>query len=277
MDNLLQLAKNPNPFEKGSTDIWLDPERAELVLKTHLDKNIPGGSKSNEFIDETINHINLVMPPKEFPKLLDLACGPGLYAEKLSILGYSVTGVDYNKNALDYAKDRANELGININYVQQDITDLTFKQEYDLCLLIYQVYGSFNENDRMKILTNIHSSLKTGGYVLLDVLSENSYKNYEVSQNWLLSRKNNLFSEKKHLTLASSLKYPNMITLAKNLIVFEDGETLTYNYWSKHFTIKELDKEVKKIGFTIEKIYNDVNGNKYDEKDDQFAVLLKKL
>ncbi|MHC8520665.1 hypothetical protein ACPJHQ_04495 [Rossellomorea sp. H39__3] len=45
MGRLLEAVRNPEPFEEG-TQIWLDPDRAELVLKTHLDENIPGEQKS---------------------------------------------------------------------------------------------------------------------------------------------------------------------------------------------------------------------------------------
>ncbi|HDF5210601.1 class I SAM-dependent methyltransferase [Mammaliicoccus sciuri] len=277
MNNLLKLAQNPQPFEQGTTDIWLDPERADLVLKTHLDENIPGGSKSEKFINQTVKHINTIMPPETHPYLLDLACGPGLYSQKLASLGYQVTGIDYNENSLDYAIKQAEKDDLEINYVKDDIINMKVTQEYDICLLLYHVYGSFCLDDRLSIIRNIHKSLKKGGYILLDVLSETAYEEYENSQIWYLSSKDNIFSEKKHITLASTLKYPDKVSLARNLIIFEDNKSITYNYWNQHFNIEDLENEVCNEGFTIEKIYGDFNGIKYEENGDQFAVLLKKL
>nr|WGE03137.1 hypothetical protein P5651_01980 [Bacillus subtilis] len=40
MEKLLEIAKNPEPFEGGTQEIWLDPDRADFVLKSHFDENI---------------------------------------------------------------------------------------------------------------------------------------------------------------------------------------------------------------------------------------------
>lgn len=277
MNKLLKMAQNPQPFEKGSTDIWLDPERSELVLKTYFDEKIPGGSKNERFINQTVNHITTIAPKENYPYILDLACGPGLYSYKLARLGYRVTGIDYNKNALNYARNKAEKANLEINYVEDNITNMKVVQGYDICLLLYHVYGSFSFDDRISILRNIHNSLNKGGYVLLDVLSNKSYEEYENSQIWYLSNKSNIFSDKKHITLASTLKYPNKVSLARNLIVFEDNQSITYNYWNQHFNLEDLEEEVKNEGFSVEKLYGDFNGVEYTENGDQFAVLLKKL
>ena len=36
-------------------------------------------------------------------KILDLGCGPGLYAELLAKKGHSITGVDFSENSIQYA------------------------------------------------------------------------------------------------------------------------------------------------------------------------------
>ncbi|MFC9542969.1 class I SAM-dependent methyltransferase [Lysinibacillus sp. NPDC056959] len=276
MENLLEIAKNPEPFEPGTKEIWLDPDRADFVLKSHLDENLPGGSRESSFIDETVDFINKVAPVEKYRKVIDLGCGPGLYSQKLATKGYSVVGVDFNKNSIDYATREAKLKNLSIDYKVEDITDFEIDNEFDLALMIYQLYSVFSPEDRKKILNNIHRGLKPGGLVLLDVLSETSFEKFEQNLMWGLSRKDNPLSDKKHLGLYASMKYPNKVTLQKSVLVFGDGELVNYHYWNQYFGIEDLEKEVNEAGFTLEKVYADVNGGDYESKCEFFAVVLKK-
>ncbi|OCB93001.1 D-alanine--D-alanine ligase [Bacillus amyloliquefaciens] len=273
---LLELAKNPEPFEEGTQEVWLDPDRAELVLKSHFDEYIPGGSKGSSFIDETVDFITKIAPVECNNKIIDLGCGPGLYSQKLALKGYNVTGVDYNKKSIDYAISEADKMNLQIDYKIEDITNLEIENEFDAALLIYQIYGVFSPNNRRKILNNIYRGLKTGGLVLLDVLSEKSYEKFEQNLMWFLSKKDSLISDKEHLTLYAAIKYPDNVTLAKNVLVFDDGKLVNYNYWNQHFSIEDLEKEVNEAGFNLEKVYADVNGEEYENNREFFAAVLKK-
>ncbi|MFK4428608.1 class I SAM-dependent methyltransferase [Bacillus sp. RC51] len=276
MEKLLEIAKNPEPFEKGTQEIWLDPDRADLVLKSHFDENIPGGSRESSFIDGTVDFINKIAPVEKFKKVIDLGCGPGLYSQRLAIQGYDVVGVDFNEKSIEYAISDARKKGLTIDYRIENITNIESQNEFDLALLIYQIYSVFSPEDRRKILSNIYRGLKPGGLVLLDVLSDAGYENFQENLMWSLSRKDNLFSDRKHLTLYAAFKYPNNVTLAKNVLAFGDGEIVNYNYWNQHFSIESLEKEVNDAGFTLQKVYADVNGGDYVIDSESFAVVLKK-
>ncbi|MDZ5723283.1 class I SAM-dependent methyltransferase, partial [Bacillus sp. SXabc123] len=276
MEKLLEIAKNPEPFERGTQEIWLDPDRADFVLKSHFDENIPGGSRESGFIDETVDFINKVAPVEKYKKIIDLGCGPGLYSQNLAMKGYDVVGVDFNKKSIEYAISEAKKRDLSIDYWNEDITNIEIENEFDLALLIYQIYCVFSPENRKKILSNVHRGLKSGGLVLLDVLSETSYEKFPQNLMWSLSRKENSFSDKKFLSLYASIKYPNKVTLAKNILVFGNGEIVNYNYWNQHFSIESLEKEVNDAGFTLEKVYADVNGEDYVNNSEFFAVVLKK-
>lgn len=276
MEKLLEMAKIPEPFEEGSVQIWLDSSRVDQVLKAHFDENIPGGSKNSEFINETIDFIHTIAPLEQYKKVVDLGCGPGLYAQKLAMKGYEVVGVDFNKKSIEYAMQEATKEGLPIEYRNEDMTGIELENDFDVALLIYEIYSVFSPENRKKILNNIHRGLKAGGLILLDVLSEHSYEKFETNFMWGLTRKDNPFSGKKHLSLFASVKYPEKITLSKNVMIFDDGEIVNYHYWNQHFTIDSLEKEVNDAGFTLEKVYADVNGTEYQSDLDSFAVILKK-
>ncbi len=51
-----------------------------------------------------------------YPLLFDIGCGPGIYAEKFARQGYYVTGIDFSKRSIDYAKNSALKQGLDISY-----------------------------------------------------------------------------------------------------------------------------------------------------------------
>lgn len=110
----------------------------------------------------------------------------------------------------------------------------------------------------------------------MDVLSDKSYDNFEQNLLWGLSRKDSLFSDEKHLTLYAALKYPEKVTLSRNIIVFDNGDLVNYNYWNQNFSMDDLEKEVMEAGFKMEAVFGDVNGESYTEGSECFAVLLRK-
>ncbi|MBI4476123.1 MAG: class I SAM-dependent methyltransferase [Acidobacteria bacterium] len=58
-------------------------------------------------IDLELQGIASVLPRDEYPRILDAGCGFGRIAGPLSLLGYRVTGVDVNVEALRAANSRA--------------------------------------------------------------------------------------------------------------------------------------------------------------------------
>ena len=53
---------------------------------------------------------------------LDIGCGGGLLSERIARLGASVTGIDITQNSIDIAKIHAFNSGLNINYINTDLS-----------------------------------------------------------------------------------------------------------------------------------------------------------
>src|SRR5699024_8299855 len=102
IEKLFELAKTPEPFKEGTQEIWLDPDRADLVLESHFDENIPGGSKESSFIEETVNFINKIAPPNKYKNVIDLGCGPGLYYQKLAMKGDDVVSIAHDRKEIEH-------------------------------------------------------------------------------------------------------------------------------------------------------------------------------
>jgi SAM-dependent methyltransferase len=61
-------------------------------------------------------------PP--YGPVLDLGCGSGIWAVELARRGWQVTGVDFVPKALRRARGRAEGAGVEVQFLEGDVTDL---------------------------------------------------------------------------------------------------------------------------------------------------------
>lgn len=137
---LRKAIERPPLYKKMAEAFWDDAYISKQMLKAHLDPDFEGASRKVDFIDESVRWISRLVPPEKQTQLLDIGCGPGIYAEKFAALGYQVTGVDYSRRSLAYARDSANKRGLNITYLFDNYLEMALPQQFDFITLIYCDY-----------------------------------------------------------------------------------------------------------------------------------------
>src|SRR5918992_5656076 len=89
------------------------------------------GSGPYQRITETLTDMHELVIARLEPgpgvRWLDLACGTGAVAERAAAAGADVTGVDLAPVLIETAKERAGELGLEIEYVVGDVERLPFE------------------------------------------------------------------------------------------------------------------------------------------------------
>ncbi|REH75720.1 hypothetical protein, partial [Staphylococcus felis] len=80
---------------------------------------------------------------------------------------------------------------------------------------------------------------------------------------------------KEFILLGSFRLYENHLLLHKQVLFFKDGEILEFLDWQKHFSISEIEDELKENGFEIIDIFGDSLGRKIDETSEQMYLLCK--
>ena len=95
-EGLISILEVPSLYQKTRVPFWNDKYISQQMLKAHLDPNFDGASRKLDFINKSVNWINKIAPPQKYKSLLDMGCGPGIYAEKFATSGYKVTGIDFS-------------------------------------------------------------------------------------------------------------------------------------------------------------------------------------
>ncbi len=67
-------------------------------------------------------------------RALDLGCGEGVYSTYLAKQGYQVTGIDYIEKAVELARQRARDNGVEATFVHASVLDWQSPGTFDLVL-----------------------------------------------------------------------------------------------------------------------------------------------
>jgi 2-polyprenyl-3-methyl-5-hydroxy-6-metoxy-1,4-benzoquinol methylase len=180
----LPITKKPQPFEPGEPLFWTDPHIAQQMLASHLDPTVDGASRRPETIERTTSWIASSLGLRPGDCILDLGCGPGLYAERLSQAGFQVTGVDFSQNSIDYALRQAQEKKLPIQYRCQNYLELDDQAQYSAALLIYGDLCPLSPEQRAKLLANVRTALKPNGWFILDVTTPRLRQKYGLKNSW---------------------------------------------------------------------------------------------
>lgn len=102
---------------------------------------------------------------KKGDSVLDIGGGPGIYSHMLAKMGCKVTLCDLSGGNVEFAKDKAKELGLEISALRGDAreADKLISGQFDHVLLMGPLYHLLEESDRVKAINAALSLLKTGG------------------------------------------------------------------------------------------------------------------
>ncbi|ALM74796.1 class I SAM-dependent methyltransferase [Thermococcus barophilus] len=105
---------------------------------------------------------------REAKKVLDLACGTGIPTVELARRGYEVVGLDLHEEMLRVARRKAQELGLNIEFIHGDALDINFENEFDAVTMFFSSIMYFDENAIKQLFNSVIKALKPGGVFVAD-------------------------------------------------------------------------------------------------------------
>lgn len=272
IEKIRRVKEKPALFAPGDAQFWIDPYISKQLLKVHLDPSVEAASRPPETIRKTVDWIISTLRLKIQDTILDLGCGPGLYAVPFAQQGLNVTGVDFSQNSIDFAIQNAREMGLQINYRCADYLQLRDEAQYDVALLIYGDFCVLSPNNREKLLANIHQALKTGGHLVMDVSTPILRQRVGTIEHWYADH-DGFWRPGHHLVLERGFSYDGDIHLDQYVIIDEKGELSIYHHWFQDYTPERIRKELETNGFTVESLWGDLLGTPYHAQSEWIGVV----
>lgn len=274
-EKLSRYLAKPALYAPGTNKLWDDEHISKGMLEAHLSPDWDAATRNHAFVDASVSWVAQIAPPSRQGALLDLGCGPGLYAERFGKAGYLVTGIDFSLRSIEYAKEQARQNKSDIEYHYQNYLTMEYREQFDVITLIYCDYAVLPVSERHALLGKVHQALRPGGKFIFDVFTPRMRRAEKHA--WNHNAQGGFFSAKPHLCLESVYQYDDadQTELRQSIIVTQDTVDC-YNIWDHFFTREALLSEISAAGFSASELYGDVAGKAFTETGDTICVVLRK-
>lgn len=276
MRNLLRLIQKPELYAKSTAPFWDDPHISEEMLKAHLDPNRDTASRKHETIDRSVEWIIKELALQKGNKILDLGCGPGLYCTRFAEKEMMVTGIDYSKRSIQYAKEYAASNKLAIDYICKDYLTIDYNNAFDLVILIYCDFGVLSDQDRDLLLCKIYKSMKPGGSFVFDVCTLKYHNSVKEERTWKYEEKG-FWRQIPYLFLTEKIKYPKQNVLLTQYFVIDNNSNFDiFRIWDHAYTKDSISKALSNAGFNDIQFYGDLRGREYSDHSETMGIIARK-
>jgi len=277
ISQLLRLQEKPAPFTPGEPLFWNDPHISKQMLDVHLNPDVEAASRKAETIDRSVQWLIEMLGLKTGASLLDLGCGPGLYASRFARAGFRVTGVDYSRRSIEYASTYAKENDLEILYRYENYLDLQDENQYDAAFLIYGDFCPLSPEQRKQLLMNVYRALKPNGKFVFDV-STRAHRRKHGNKNSWYAAESGFWKPGPHLVLEEGFDYPEQsIWLDQFTVIEADGEITVYRNWFQDYAAETITHELAQNKFEVKYLGGDLTGQPHTPDSEWIGVITQKL
>jgi SAM-dependent methyltransferase len=278
LQDIIDRDPEPAPWSEGENIPWDDPEFSERMLAEHLNQEHDLASRRSETIDQQVDWIFSSVLGSRPARVLDLACGPGLYAHRLARKDCEYVGIDFSPASIRHAKEIAATEHLPCTFLHADVREGLFGEDFDLVMMIYGQFNVFQRDQGLGILKKAHKALKPGGALLLEVQAlELIQKGGEEGPSWY-SAQSGLFSAEPHLVLQENF-WDSEASASTSRFSIIDAKTIsvrTCALSNEAYTEEELDDALHTAGFGEVRRFPSLTGSAVSGEADLPVVVARR-
>jgi SAM-dependent methyltransferase len=276
-DELEEINSRPSPFQYyTAVDLWTDEHTSMKMLEYHLNDAVDLSSRNSDFIKSSVKWIVSHFGIGLNTSIADFGCGPGLYTTQFAETKASVTGIDFSERSIRYAREVAEQKGLDIKYFHENYLKFETEERFDLITMIFCDLCALSPSQRKTLLAKFYQFLKPDGSVLLDVHSLNTFNSRDEVAAYERNQLDNFWSPDNYYGFLNTFKYDKeKITLDKYTIIEETRTRVVYN-WLQYFSQESLRNEFEESGFEAEEFYSDVAGSTFSSESPDIAIVARK-
>lgn len=253
----------PHPWDSGGNLPWNDPDFSARMLREHLDDSHGTASRTTAERQQQIDWLWSKMRLRRGATLLDVTCGPGLYAVEFARRGCHVIGIDFGPAAIDYARRQAaeNDVAGYCTFVEQDVREIDYAgSNFDAALFIYGQLAVFKREEAQMLLNRVAQSLKPGGQLCVELLNQDRVD--KGNSNWWFTDDCGLWGETPFLHLGERFWYEEeKLSLERfQTIDLQTGELVEIQLCDQTYAVAEMVQMMQQAGFKAVAMYEAWDG-----------------
>ncbi len=245
-------AAPPEAWTDGGTLPWHDPVFSRRVLAEHLDDSNAAASRTTAERARQIDWLWQRAQLRPGSRVLDVTCGPGLYAVALAQRGCEVTGIDISPAAIAYAREIAEDAGVadRCRFVLGDARQLAVAAgDFDAALLLYGQLAAFPSDQARAILERVCAALKPRARLVLELLRYASVD--KTDSTWWFTDRSGLWGDRPFLHLGERLwnESLRLSTERYQIIDLESGGLRAIHLCERAYADDEIAGLLRSAGF----------------------------
>ncbi len=204
--------------------------------------------------------------------VLDLCCGPGRHALELARRGFQVNAVDRTARYLEEGRRRAEEEGLVIEFVQEDMRRHICPEKFDLALNLFTSFGYFEDQaDDRRVAQNLYASLKPKGRLVMEMIGREYLARVFRERDW------HRLDEPEGALLLEERKLSRGWGWIDCTWILIDGVKRTSHTFShRPYTGTELASLLDSAGFETVEIYGGFDRAEYDQEANRLVAVAQK-
>ncbi len=207
-----------------------------------------------------------IMPPA---KICDFGCGLGRHCIAFAQKGFEVTGVDRNSPYLEKAADKVRAANVDVELINADSRVFARPGAFDLAVNLYTSIGYYAKNaDNMKILENIHSSLRPGGKAVFEFFSREVFARAFQKRDWV--------QEGDSFLLEERVVNEDYSKINNRWVFFTPGESIEYQMSLWLYSGLQFKQMLLDAGFKKVTLYGALDGRAYDQMARRLVAVAEK-
>jgi len=269
---------DPEPWSEGDNIPWNDPDFSRRMLREHLSQNHDAASRRFEKIDLHVKWIHQHALAGNPSRILDLGCGPGLYAARLARLGHRIAGIDYSPASIAYARETAQRENLACTFVEADLRQAEFGRDFDAAMLIFGELNVFRPGDARTILGKACQALRPGGRLILEPHTfEAIQKIGQEPASWF-SAPTGLFSERPHIVLFeySWVQEQQVANIRYYIIEASTGEVIQLAQSMQAYTQRGYEDLLTECGYVEIEFFPSLIGDPDPTQSALLGILARK-
>ena len=206
--------------------------------------------------------------------VLDLASGTGSMAIELASRGYDMIAIDYSLEMLGVARERAENVGVNILWLCQDMREFELYGTVDLVVsTLDSINHLTSKNDVRKCFDLVHNYLNPDGIFIFDINGKSKFETVYGNQNYVIE------TDGSFCTWQNDYNLKNQICNFY-ITLFNEQSTGVYERYDEEqsermYLISDMKKYLSKSGFEFIGAYSDFEYSEASDADDRIYIVAR--
>lgn len=265
LDALRRIYRRPDrpaAWQGGGNLPWDDRAFGERMLREHLDESHGAASRIATERRPQIDWLSEKLGLDAGHRLLDLTCGPGLYAVEWAERGVQVVGIDFAPTSIEYARELARSRGVadSCTFLEADVRDLGTStgtgtgapdpgSGFDAALFLYGQLAVFPREQAAGLLAAAAARLRPGGRLAVELLEQEKVD--KTDSNWWFTDESRIWGDRPFLHLGERFwDAENRLSTERfHTIELETGALHECHLSDQTYAVAEMEGMLKAAGF----------------------------